>query len=124
MLGGHHSGWLGGAWRCTGGRIDGGSGVGLGVLWVKRLLWGQRLLRGHHGRPPRVAHRPHVGWLALGLARHPHGLLGHVWHGQLTGERRLLLLLHGQRGRRHGAAGHLLVHCSRHGLTGRRHVVL
>lgn len=108
VRGGHHTGRLGGAWRCTGGRIYGGSGVGLGVLWVKRLLRGQRLLRGHHGRPPRVAHRPHVGRLALGLARHLHGLLGHVWHGQLTRKRWLLLL-------RHGAAGHL---------AGRRHVVL
>lgn len=88
--------------------------MGLGMLWVKRL--GGHWL--HHRRPSRVAHRAHVRGLTLGLAGHPHGLLGHVRHGQLTRERLLLLrLLHGQRGRWHGAAGHLLVQSSRHGLV-------
>ena len=122
---GHHTARLGsprggvGPWARS---VDGGSRVGLEVLWVQRL-WGQRLLRHHHGRPPWVAHGPHVGR----LTGHRQGLLGHVWHRQLPGQGLLLLLLlllgllllHGERSRRHGSAGHL-----RPGARGHVHLLM
>lgn len=53
-----------------------------------RLLWSCRLrcqrLLGHHWSRSRVAHSTRMRGLSLGLVRHPHGLLGHVWKRRLS----------------------------------------